>query len=90
MKTSRNLLLSFISLSLLLSVATSPALGVQRSESVSEKDAQFPLVEQPLLRIGMTLGGFAVIGILISSAIEVSEGESVTCNQGTSLDRQPV
>ena len=90
MKTSRNFLHSFISLGLLLSLASSPALGIQTRESISEKRTQFSLIEQPLLRIGMTLGGFAIIGLFIASAREASEGESEVSNQGVSLDQQPV
>ena len=55
MKTSRNLLHSFISLSLLLGVATSPALGAQTPESVSDQNAEFLNIEQPLFRIGLSL-----------------------------------
>ena len=91
MKTSRIFLQSFISLGLLLSLASSPALGIQTRESISEKRAQFSLIEQPLLRIGMTLGGFAMLGIFIASAMEANEGESKVSNQGAaSLDQQPV
>ena len=79
MKTSRNLLHSFVSLSLLLGVAASPALGVQTPESVSDQSAQFRQIEQPLFRIGLSLGGVGLIGILISSAID--------SKQGTSIDR---
>lgn len=87
MKTSQNLLHAFISLSLLLGVAIRPALGVQTTESVSDQGAQFRNIEQPLLRIGLSLGGFGLIGILISSAIDSSQAESVGRNQHTSLDQ---
>lgn len=90
MKTSRNFLHSCISLGLLLSLASSPALGVQTRESISNKTAQLNLIEQPLMRIGMKLGGVALIGILISSAIEAGKKESDVSNQGASLDQQTV
>ena len=82
MKTSRNLLHSLIGLSLLLGVVTSPALGAQTPESVSDQSAQFRNIEQPLFRIGLSLGGVGLIGILISSAID--------SKQGTSIDRHPM
>ena len=81
---------SCISLSLLLSLAASPALGIRTPKSVSGRDAQFPLVEQPLMRIGMTLGGFALIGLLIASVIDASERETEKPHQGASFDQQPV
>ena len=90
MTTSRKLLHAFISLSLLLGVASRPAVGVQTPESVSDQTAQFRHIEQPILRIGLTLGGFALIGIFISSAIESCQGESGDCNQDTSFDRSPL
>ena len=90
MKTNQNWLHSFLSLSILLGVATSPALGLQKSEPASGQDAQFHYIEQPILRLGMTLGGVAVLGILISGAFEIAQGESVVRKQDTSLDRQPV
>ena len=70
MKTSRNLLLSFISLSLLLGVVASPALSAQTPEPGSDQSTQFRNIEQPLFRIGLSLGGVGLIGILISSAID--------------------
>ena len=70
MKTSRNLLLSCISLCLLLGVAARPAISAQTPESGSDQSAQFLNIEKPLLRIGLSLGGVGLIGILISSAIE--------------------
>lgn len=90
MKTNQNLLHYFIGLTFLLGVATGPAVGVQTPEPFSDQGDQFRHIEQPILRIGWTLGGFALIGILISSAIESSQGESVVRNQGTSLDRHPM
>ena len=81
MKTSRNLLLSFISLSLLLGAA-SPALSAQTPKSVSDQSTPFRHIEHPLFRIGLSLGGVGLIGILISSAIEI--------NLQTSNDRHPV
>ncbi|MDJ0705706.1 MAG: hypothetical protein QNJ46_20770 [Leptolyngbyaceae cyanobacterium MO_188.B28] len=90
MKTSRNFLHSFISLGLLLSLATSPALGVQTREPISKKVTQFSLIEQPLMRIGMTLGGFALLGLFIASAMEASKGEKSVSDKGISLDQQPV
>ena len=95
MKTSRIFLQSFISLGLLLSLASSPALGVQNREAISAKRNQLSLIERPLLRIGMTLGGFAIIGLFIASAIEVSErevseGEAEVRNPSVALDQQPV
>ena len=70
MKTSRNLLLSCISLCFLLGVAARPALSAQTPESGSDQSAQFLNVEKPLLRIGLSLGGVGLVGILISSAID--------------------
>ena len=74
MKTSRNFLLSCISLCLLLGVVASPALSAQTPESGSDQSAQFLNIEKPLLRIGMSLGGVGLIGILISSAIDAQNG----------------
>lgn len=85
MLTSRRLLPAFASLSILLGVVASPAVGVQTPEIVSDQSAQFGEVEQPLLRIGLTLGGFALIGILISSVIESSQVESGVGNPGASI-----
>ena len=90
MKTSQNLLHTFIGLSFLLGVAASPAIGAQMPESVSDQGVPFRNVEQPLLRIGLTLGGFGMLGILISSAIESSQGESVIRDQDRSLDQHSV
>ena len=91
MKTSRFCLNSVLSLGLLLSLATSPALGVQSREALSKRTAEFNLIEQPLMRIGMTLGGVALLGIFIASAMEVNEREpGVVEQQGMSLDQQPV
>ena len=81
MKISRNLLHSFISLSFLLAGAASPALGAQTPKSIPNQADQFRNVERPLLRIGLTLGGAAMIGILLSSVIENGEGESIIRNQ---------
>ncbi|MDJ0706300.1 MAG: hypothetical protein QNJ46_23765 [Leptolyngbyaceae cyanobacterium MO_188.B28] len=81
MNVRRNLLHSFISLSLLLAGAASPALGGQTPESISSQPAQFRNIEKPLLRIGLSLGGVAMIGILLSSVIEGVEGESIIRNQ---------
>lgn len=77
MKTSRNLLLSFISLSLLLGVAASPALSAQTPQSDSAQSAQFRNIEQPLFRIGLSLGGVGLMGILISSAIDSKHASSI-------------
>ena len=88
MKTSRNLLHSLISLTLLLGVATSPALGIQSTESVSGQAAQFGDIEQPLFRIGLTIGGFGLLGILVWSAIESGQGESVAPHQGASVQNR--
>ena len=82
MKTSRNLLHSFISLPLLLGVAASPALAAQTPESISNQEPQFRNIEQPLLRIGLSLGGVGMIGILISSVSD-SNHESL-------LDQPPM
>ena len=95
MKTSRIFLNSFVSLGLLLSLASSPALAAENRESISEKSTQLSLIERPLLRIGMTLGGFAIMGLFIASAIEVtegevSEGEAEVRNPSVALDQQPV
>lgn len=90
MKISRNLLHAFISLNLLLGVTASPAFSAQTTEFGSEQDAPFRNIEQPLLRIGLSLGGFALVGILISSAIESSQAESVGRKQESSLDQNPL
>ena len=82
MKTSRNLLLSFISLSLLLGVAASPALSAQTPESGSDQGTQFRNIEQPLFRIGLSLGGVGLMAILISTAID--------SKQATSMDHPPL
>lgn len=82
MKTSRNLLQSVISLSLLLGVASSPALAAQTPEAISNQEPQFLNIEQPLLRIGLSLGGVGLIGILTSSVID--------SKHPSSLDGQPM
>ena len=90
MKISRKLLHTLISLSLLLGVASRPAVAFQTPESVSDQPTQLLHIEQPLLRIGLSLGGFALIGLLISSAIESTQVESEVRNLGDSLDHPPV
>ena len=82
MKTARNLLPSFISLTLLLGVTSSPALAAQTADSISSQEPQFLKIEQPLLRIGLSLGGVGLIGILISSAID--------SKHPSSLDQSPM
>ncbi|MDJ0708617.1 MAG: hypothetical protein QNJ46_35580 [Leptolyngbyaceae cyanobacterium MO_188.B28] len=80
MKTSRHLLHSLISLTLLLGVATSPALAAQTPESLSNQEPQFLKIEQPLLRIGLSLAGVGLIGILISSVSDSNHEASVDGN----------
>ncbi|MDJ0704065.1 MAG: hypothetical protein QNJ46_12350 [Leptolyngbyaceae cyanobacterium MO_188.B28] len=82
MKTSRSLLPVFITLSLLLGGLTHPATAAQTPEPISNQTTQFRHVEQPVFRIGLSLGGFALIGLLISSVIDN--------NQATSLDHKPM
>ncbi|MDJ0702392.1 MAG: hypothetical protein QNJ46_03850 [Leptolyngbyaceae cyanobacterium MO_188.B28] len=77
MKTSRNLLLSFISLGFLLGASASPALSAQTPQSVSDQSPEFLSIEKPLLRIGLSFGGIGMIGILISSAIDTQAGSSL-------------
>ena len=59
MLTNRKLLSAFISLSLLLGVATSPAVAVQTSES-DQMQQSLPT------QIYVTLGGVALVGLLIA------------------------
>lgn len=64
MTPSRRVLHDCLSLALMLSVAARPAIAVQTPEFASEQGARFRRIEQPLpLKIGATLGGFALIGL---------------------------
>ena len=64
MLTSRKLLNSFISLGLLLGVVTQPASAVKTPILTPEPGRQFHRIEQSsLLKIGVTLGGLALIGL---------------------------
>ena len=90
MKISQKLLHAFISLSLLLGVATRPGVAVQTPESASDRPAQLRHIEQPILRIGLSLGGFALVGMIISSMIESAQAESEIRNLGDSIDHPPV
>ena len=90
MKTSQKLLHSVISFSLLAGVATSLAVGARLSEPVFGQGDQYRHIEQPIFRIGWTLGGVALMGILISGVIEGSQEESSGLNQNPSIDRYPL
>ena len=64
MLTGRKRLNFFLSLGLMLSLATSPADAVHTPESASGQGAQLHRIEQsPSLKIGVTLGGLALISL---------------------------
>jgi len=64
MLIGRKLLNCFLVLGLFLSIVTSPADAVQRPELTSGQRRQFHHIEQPqLLKMSITLGGFALIGL---------------------------
>ncbi|MDJ0706179.1 MAG: hypothetical protein QNJ46_23150 [Leptolyngbyaceae cyanobacterium MO_188.B28] len=64
MLTSRKLLNYSLSLGLFLGLITGHADAVETSKSISGQSRRLHRIEQPLfLRIGVTLGGSALIGL---------------------------